>query len=136
MEYTIYEYRHFSPDEILPLYASVGWTNYIDRPEMLRQAFENSLCTLAVYDDETLVGMIRAVGDGYSTVLVQDLLVFPSYQRKGIGTALMNALKSRYPHVYQMLLLTDDSPRSRGFYAANGFTEASDLGCLAFVKLN
>ena len=136
MEYKITEYRQYSSDEILPLYASVGWTNYVERPEMLRRAYEHSLCTLAAYDGEKPVGVIRAVGDGCSVVFVQDLLVYPDHQRRGIGTALLTALKERFPDVYQMELLTDDTPRSRGFYEANGFAEASALGCLAYVKMN
>lgn len=136
MEYKITEYKEYSSEEILPLYAAVGWTNYTDRPELLRQAYENSLCTLVACDGCRLVGVIRAVGDGHSIVFVQDLLVDPSHQRHGIGSALLTALKERYPHVYQMQLLTDDTPRSRAFYEANGFAKASGLGCLAYVKMN
>ena len=35
--------------EILNLYESVSWSNYYERPEMLRNAFENSLGTLGAY---------------------------------------------------------------------------------------
>ena len=136
MEYTIIEYKEYSSEEILPLYAAVGWTNYTDCPEMLRQAYGRSLCTLAAYDSEELVGVIRAVGDGYSVVFIQDLLVYPDYQRCGIGTSLLSALKKRFPNVYQMELLTDNTARSRSFYETNGFAEASCLGCLAYVRMN
>ena len=136
MEYRITEYTAYSKAEIFPLYAAVGWTNYTDCPEMLRQAYGHSLCTLAAYDSEELVGVIRAVGDGYSIVFVQDLLVYPEYQRQGIGNALLTALKGRFPNVYQMELLTDDKAPSRAFYEANGFAEASSLGCLAYIKMN
>ncbi len=136
LEYRISAYKDCSPDDILPLYAAVGWTNYTSRPEMLMESFEHSLCTLAAWKDRHLVGVIRAVGDGYSTVLIQDLLVHPDFQRQGIGTALLTALVERFPNVYQMALLTDDVPRSRGFYEANGFAEVSSLGCLAYVRMN
>ena len=136
MEYTIIEYKEYSSEEILPLYAAVGWTNYTDCPEMLQRAYGRSLCTLAAYDGEELVGVIRAVGDGYSVIFIQDLLVYPDYQRCGIGTSLLSALKKRFPNVYQMELLTDNTARSRAFYEANGFAEASGLGCLAYLKMN
>ena len=36
--------------------------------------------------------MVRVVGDGASVILIQDLLVHPEYQRKGIGDQLMRAV--------------------------------------------
>ena len=47
----IREYRQYDEREILPLYASVGWTAYTDQPETLRRGFENSLLTLAAYEE-------------------------------------------------------------------------------------
>ena len=35
---TLCELTEFDFQEILPLYAAVGWTNYTARPEMLRLA--------------------------------------------------------------------------------------------------
>ena len=32
-------YEHYCTEEILPLYEAVGWTNYTQRPDMLRDAF-------------------------------------------------------------------------------------------------
>ena len=120
---------------ILPLYEAVGWTNYTHDPEMLRRSFENSLLTLAAYDGDRLVGLVRAVGDGYSIVFVQDLLVLPEVQRRGIGTGLLKAVIQRFPHVYQTELLTDDTPEHAAFYRAAGFIPAREIGCTAFIKM-
>ena len=76
----IREYKIFNEAEILRLYRSVGWTAYTDQPEVLRKGFENSLLTLAAYEGDQLLGIIRAVGDGHTIVFVQDILVFPEYQ--------------------------------------------------------
>ena len=38
------------------------------------------------------IGVLRAVGDGQTIVFVQDLLILPEYQRRGVGTALLRAL--------------------------------------------
>ena len=57
---------------IIDLYRSVGWTNYLERVDTLRQAYTDSLCVLGVYDAEQLVGIIRAVGDGLTIVFIQD----------------------------------------------------------------
>ena len=131
---TIREYTEYRGEEILALYAAVGWTNYTQRPEMLRRSFENSLCTLAAFDgEEKLVGLVRAVGDGASALLIQDLLVRPDFQRRGVGGALLRALTERFSDVYQIQLLTDDTGKTRAFYRALGFADAEELGCRAFL---
>lgn len=104
----IKEYKTYNEAEILNLYASVGWTGYTDCPEALRLGFENALLTLAAYEGEELLGIIRTVGDGYTVVFVQDILVFPKYQRKGVGTALLKAILKRYVNVRQIQLTTDN----------------------------
>ena len=131
----IRELDTFDFDTILDLYASVGWTNYTDKPEMLRKAYENSLLTLGAYDGDKLIGVIRTVGDGFSVVVVQDILVFPEYQRKGIGTQLLREVMKRFSSVYQMELMTDNTPKTISFYKSAGFVKADDMGCCAFIKM-
>ena len=128
-------YTQFDLEEILALYAAVGWVNYTQRPQMLVRAYANSLLTLGAYEDERLVGILRAVGDGVSIIFVQDLLVLPEYQRRGIGTALVNALFEQYPDAYQMELLTDNTEKTLAFYQSMGFAAAETIGCRAFVKM-
>ena len=98
MEMTIKEYR-FDPAKTLRLYESVGWTAYTAEPEKLQRAFENSLSVLGAFDGEKLLGIIRAVGDGETIVFIQDLLVFPEYQRKGVGRALVSVVLEKYRDV-------------------------------------
>lgn len=135
MEITVKEYR-FEREETLRLYESVGWTAYTAEPEKLQRAFENSLLVLGAFDGEKLLGIIRAVGDGVSIVFVQDVLVFPEYQRNGVGRALMNALLEKYSGVRQIELATDNVPETVGFYKALGFREMSEVDCVGFVKMS
>lgn len=109
-------YEHYCTEEILPLYEAVGWTNYTQRPDMLRDAFAGSRDVLAAYDGTQLVGILRAVGDGASILYVQDILVQPRWQRRGVGSALMQALLARWPQIYQTMLCTDDTPKTVSFY--------------------
>ena len=83
---------HPEDNRILPLYADAGWENYTRQPDMLHSAFRHSLCALGAVEGDTLLGLVRLVGDGYSCVLIQDLLVRRDHQRQGIGTALMRAM--------------------------------------------
>ena len=93
------------------------------------------LCILAAYEDEALVGIIRAVGDGHSILFIQDILVYPEYQRRGIGTALMKALLDRYAHVYQIELATDNTKKTINFYKSLGFYPLQEIGCRRFLKM-
>lgn len=131
----IREYLQYDEAEILSLYSSVGWTAYTDFPEVLRKGFENSLSILAAYERDQLLGIIRVVGDGYTIVWIQDILVFPDQQRKGIGSALIQAVLERFSHVRQIELATDNTPQTIAFYRSQGFQELSELGCCAFMKI-
>ncbi len=127
-------YTSYHENEILSLYDSVGWTAYTSAPDKLRKGFENSLLILAAYDGDSLQGIIRVVGDGYTVVFIQDILVFPQYQRQGIGSALLQAILDRYQDVRQIELATDDTPKTKAFYKSMGFHEFSEYGCCAFMK--
>lgn len=131
----IREYKTYNKSEILCLYASVGWSAYTDHPEALRKGYENSLLTLAAYEGEQLLGIIRTVGDGHTIVFVQDILVFPEYQRKGVGSALLQAILDRYSHVRQIELATDNTPKTIAFYKSMGFREMSEIGCCGFMQV-
>jgi len=67
-------------EDVLHLYQAVGWTNYTHQPEMLEQALSHSLAMYLAFDGDAVVGLIRLVGDGFSSVFVQDLIVLPIYQ--------------------------------------------------------
>lgn len=134
MDYIIREYTTYNENEIFPIYESVGWTNYTRSPQMLKEAYLHSLKIYAAYVDEKLVGVIRVVGDGFSVVFVQDLLIYPEYQRQGIGTALLKMIMEEYRGVYQLNLLTDNTEKTVTFYKSLGFIMDTDINCRAFSK--
>jgi len=134
MEFLIKEYNTYNEKEILDLYSSVGWSNYTNRPEMLKNAYEHSLKIFGAYADDQLVGIIRVVGDGYSVVFIQDLLIYPEYQRKGIGSALLQHILKEYESVYQKHLLTDNTEKTVCFYKSLGFVMDTDMESRAFSK--
>ncbi len=130
----IREYRNYNEKEILDLYTAVGWTAYTGDPEALRRGYENSLLVLGAYEGGKLAGIIRAVGDGATVVFIQDILVFPEQQRKGIGSALLQAVLDKYAGVRQVELVTDNTEKTVAFYQSMGFRDLSDLGCRGFMK--
>ncbi|MBF0777280.1 GNAT family N-acetyltransferase [Streptococcus cuniculi] len=120
---------------VLALYEAVEWSNYTEQAGMLEQALKNSLQVIAAFDEERLVGLIRAVGDGYSIVFVQDILVLPDYQRMGIGRQLMERLLAIYPNIYQLHLLTGKEEKTKAFYESLGFRAVDELDCVAYTYL-
>ena len=130
----IIEYKNYKEAEIRRLYSEVGWTAYTQNMPALERGFKNSLLVLAAYEDDRLLGIIRVVGDGSTIVFVQDILVFPGEQRKGVGTALLKAVLDRYPEVRQIEQTTDNTPKTVAFYKSLGFSEFSEIGCCGFMR--
>ena len=130
----IREYMNYNADEILRLYTEVGWTAYTENMSALEQGYQNSLLVLAAYENDELLGIIRVVGDGFTIIFIQDILVYPKKQRHGVGTALLKAVLNRYSAVRQIELTTDNTPRTVAFYKSLGFSEFSEIGCCGFMR--
>ena len=123
-------------EDVLHLYQAVGWTNYTNQPQMLEQALSHSLVIYLALDGDAVVGLIRLVGDGFSSVLVQDLIVLPIYQRQGIGSALMKEALEDYKDAYQVQLVTDQTERTLEFYRSMGFETLSTYDCTGIICVN
>ena len=133
---TIKKQEFVKLEDILHLYQAVGWTNYINQPQMLEQALSHSLVIYLALDDDAVVGLIRLIGDGFSSVFVQDLIVLPSYQRQGIGSALMKEALEDYKEVYQVQLATEQTEKNVGFYRSMGFETLSTYDCTGMIWVN
>ena len=123
-------------EDVLNLYQAVGWTNYTHQPEMLEQALSRSLAIYVALDGDAVVGLIRLVGDGFSSVLVQDLIVLPIYQRQGIGSALMKQALGDFKGAYQVQLVTEETEKNVGFYRSMGFEALSTYNCIGMTWVN
>ena len=123
-------------EDVLHLYQAVGWTNYTHQPQMLEQALSHSLAIYVALDGDAVVGLIRLVGDGFSSVLVQDLIVLPIYQRKGIGSALIKEALEDFKEVYQVQLATEQTEKNVGFYRSMGFETLSTYNCIGMTWMN
>ena len=115
------------------LYSSVEWYDYC-RPDKLERLLPGSVWYMTAWHGSELVGLIRAIGDDVSVAYIQDLLIRPEYQRKGIGSELLRQALQRFDHIRQFVLMTDDDPEHRAFYEAVGMRPASDMHCTCFVR--
>ena len=76
-------------EDVLHLYQAVGWTNYTHQPQVLEKALSHSLAIYLALDGDAVVGLVRLVGDGFSSIFCPGFDRLPSYQRQGIGSDLM-----------------------------------------------
>ena len=84
--------RKISVEEYLTLRRSVGWRD--TATEKTKIALKNSLYSIVVEKNESVIGMGRIVGDGGIYYYIQDVIVIPEKQNRGIGTKIMERLMS------------------------------------------
>lgn len=127
-------------DTYLELRDSVKW-KVLDR-EQARLALENALYTVCVYDDDKPIGMGRIVGDGAVVMYIQDLIVHPDYQKKGIGKQLIEHLidyvKKINPKGNEIMLCLMSAKGRESFYEKYGFisrpTDNLGPGMIQYIK--
>lgn len=135
MNIQYFENKALNQTEVLHLYNNVNWKAYTKKPETLMQAIQNSLYILSAWDESTLVGLIRVIGDGHTIIYIQDILVLNTYQRKGIGKILMDKALAKFAHVRQKVLITDNEEKTKAFYQSIGFQSVNEQNIVAFIKL-
>lgn len=126
-------------DELASLYAAVGWATYAADPETLHRAMRGSSRVATARRDGQLIGLARVISDGATIAYLQDVVVRPAQQRRGLGKRLVEEAFAPFERVRQKVLLTDDEPGQRAFYESLGFAETRDFedGSLrAFVKFD
>jgi len=105
--------------------AVVGWQP-IDE-SMAATALANSLYVVCVLHHGEVIGCGRVVGDGAAFFYLQDVVIHPAFQGKGLGkrlvTALMNYIRLHaHPNTTVGLLA---APGAADFYLQFGFKVCS-----------
>ncbi|MCF6164635.1 acetyltransferase GNAT family [Furfurilactobacillus rossiae] len=120
---------------VVTLYKANGWIAYTQNPQALMTAIAHSV-NIAAFDNEKLVGLLRYVTDEVSIAFIQDILILPEYQRQGIGRQLMMTAMKRLKNIGQVHLLTENEPKTVGFYTAVGFRNAANANLVTFTMEN
>ena len=125
----IKEGREIPFDQLISLYDSVGWAAYTneERRSDLKKAVRNSSCVITAWCEGTLIALARGLSDDVSIFYLQDILVSPEFQRRGIGKQLLTRCLERYQHVRSRVLLTDDEEKQMQFYESMGFINTKNL---------
>ncbi len=137
MDFSYIESKEIPIKQLFELYNSVGWSAYTKDTDTLAKAIQGSPYVCAVWDKNILIALVRCISDDASIMYLQDVLVRPKYQHKGIGRILVQKALYRYGHVRQKLLLTDDRPEQLNFYASLGYKNIKDYETLnTFMRLD
>jgi len=91
--------------------------------EAASKGLPNSLFSITIRDQNSLIGMGRVVGDGGCNLEVVDIAVHPEYQQRGIGqmimTRIMAFIENNAPVSAYVSLIADD--HSPALYSKYGF---------------
>lgn len=95
-------------------FANRVWPGDYDL-DKTREALSKTL-NITAHDGKTLVGCLRILSDGCFFGTITELLVLPEYQRKGIGSRLLQLAAESTP----TLLYFGAQPGLEHFYEKNG----------------
>ena len=108
--------------EYFPLFQSTGWNStYKMAPAQIEEAICNSSFAVSAYDSGRLVGFARAISDQVLYATIYDVMVYPEYQKAGIGAALVEniVVQCKAAEVFTVHLFAADG--TEPFYNKLGF---------------
>jgi GNAT superfamily N-acetyltransferase len=113
-------------EEFIYLRKSVGWGE--TDAKLAIKCIENALYIVTAIFEGKIIGLTRVSGDGGYTVLIQDVIVLPEYQNKGIGKKLMTKamefINETYIEKGQNIFVNLMSAKGReSFYEKYGFVK-------------
>jgi aralkylamine N-acetyltransferase len=113
-----------APAEINSIRQAIHWE--VQPEEKIARAMYLSWGWITARDEkDQLAGFVRILSDGIRHAYVLDLIVHPSWQKRGIGTAIMTELMAWLgeDHLFPTLVSV---PGKEAFYRRFGFKEQDD----------
>jgi GNAT superfamily N-acetyltransferase len=129
--------RSIKPQEFMRIREELGFPA-VTFAAAARALRDDLFDVVVLLDGETPVACCRVIGDGALTFYVQDLLVVPKMQRRGVGTKVMDLVLGHLgalapPGAFIGLMA---APGTEGFFARQGFaTRPADAPGMQLVSL-
>lgn len=122
-------------ESIKDIYRKEAWNSYLKDDDKLIRAFDKSLYAMGAFDDRKLIGFIRCVGDGEHILVVQDLIVDPEYQKRGIGTYLFHTILEKYSEVRMFMVITDiEDVVDNKFYQSFKLKKIEEKNMIGYIR--
>ncbi|WP_409015778.1 GNAT family N-acetyltransferase [Anaerostipes caccae] len=112
MEYIVDDHE-LNAEDFITLANSV-WPGNYDLEE-IQKALKRTI-NITAYAENCLIGCIRILSDGYFFGTITELIISPEFQKKGIGSKLLNLAKIHTPSI----LYFGAQPEAEEFYEKNG----------------
>lgn len=122
MTFTLRE-NNLSAGDYNLLRSSVGWSPMSS--QLAKASLVNSWYIVAAIHEDMVIGMARIVGDGGFLHFIQDVIVNPGFQGKGVGKALvekcLEKIKASVPSDVSVLVTSLADKGQEKFYEKFGF---------------
>lgn len=127
-------------DTYLYLRREVGWKRLSDR--QAQTAIDHCLYNVVAYEDGQPIGMGRVIGDGAVVCYIQDLVILPDYQGRGIGHMIIEKLIAYVESITEdgteMMLCLMCAKGREGFYKKHDFmarpTQNLGPGMIQYIR--
>ncbi len=108
-------------EDYLALREAVGWGRLDE--QVTARGLTHDLFTVCLVHEGNVIGCGRVIGDGGLYFYLQDIIVLPAFQGKGLGKRLMKAImvyleEHAYPGAFVGLMAAKDVSN---FYTQFGF---------------
>ena len=121
-------YKTDIPDceQYFSLFESTGWNvKYRVSKEELFTAVKRSYFSVSAYSSERLIGFGRVLSDGILHAMIYEMIVCPEYQKKGVGSKILNMLMKKCLDNKIMDIQLFCAKGKRNFYEKHGFASRS-----------
>jgi len=117
-----YTGRSVMPQEFLHIRQELGLPQ-LGFPVAARALRDDIFDVVVLLDGETPIGCGRVIGDGALNFYLQDILVVPKFQRRGVGSKLLELILAHLcsitaPGAFIGLIA---APGTEAFFARHGF---------------
>jgi aralkylamine N-acetyltransferase len=116
--------KDIPPELVQNLYISVGW-QYRELQDITK-SITKSVLVVTAWDEDILIGIARATGDGIYNATIWDVAVRPAYQKQGIGTLIIKSMLTKLDAYGIPLVTLYTMWAKKDFYSKLGFESNFD----------
>ena len=125
--------KDISISKVKEFYCNYATWKVTNKYEDWEKIIKKSSCIITYWDNDSLIGMARALSDEVRWATIIDVLVHPNYRGKSIGRQLIEKLlEHKEMQVRTVYLATPDKEE---FYDKLGFKTVNEH-CSYMIKVN